>query len=277
MAGRKSSTKKLAQAQLQARRLMRRRVIALVVVLGAVGAILWQADRALDGNVRKVQIEGELSGGEREAVMTAIAEAIKSSGAQGLHSLSLDEVQAAVTGLSWAERVSARRRWPDTLIVRLMRHSVVARWGGGGYVASNGEVITLPAANSVNGMSLPLLNCKESSSVRAMEVFHLLNRTLVAQGLRLVELNESVLGEWSAGVAVPGVAPQPAEQTLFVALGGDDLALRLQRFLAVRSQLLQQARQQNQQIASVDARYHNGVAVRFSASGLETELEEPVR
>lgn len=256
---------------------MRRRVIALVVVLGAVGAILWQADRALDGNVRKVQIEGELSGGEREAVMTAIAEAIKSSGAQGLHSLSLDEVQAAVTGLSWAERVSARRRWPDTLIVRLMRHSVVARWGGGGYVASNGEVITLPAANSVNGMSLPLLNCKESSSVRAMEVFHLLNRTLVAQGLRLVELNESVLGEWSAGVAVPGVAPQPAEQTLFVALGGDDLALRLQRFLAVRSQLLQQARQQNQQIASVDARYHNGVAVRFSASGLETELEEPVR
>ena len=86
MAGRKSSTKKLAQARLQARRLMRRRVIALVVVLGAVGAILWQADRALDGNVRKVQIEGELSGGEREAVMTAIAEAIKSSGAQGLHS-----------------------------------------------------------------------------------------------------------------------------------------------------------------------------------------------
>ena len=277
MAARKPSAKKLAQAQLEARRLMRRRVIALVVVLGSVGAILWQADRALDGNIRKVQIEGELSGGEREAVMSAIAEAIKSSGVPGLHSLSLDQVQAAVSGLSWAERVSARRRWPDTLIVRLMRHSVVARWGGGGYVASNGEVITLPAANSENRMDLPLLNCKETSSVKAMEVFHILNRTLVSQGLRLVELNESVLGEWSAGVAVPGVAPQATEQTLFVALGRDDLAHRLQRFMAVRSQLLQQAKQQNEQIASVDARYHNGVAVRFSASTLETEIEEPVR
>ncbi len=212
--------------------------------------------------------------------MSTIAQAIESSGAAGLHSLSLDEVQAAVSGLSWAERVSARRRWPDTLVIRLMRHSVVARWGGGGFVASNGLVITPASSESHSAIDLPLLRCKEASSSRAMEVFNVLNRTLSPAGLKLVELNESELGGWTAGVAADFT-----QSITHVTLGRDDLAARLQRFLAVRSHLLNKAAVANRNtdeadeagsvaernmsfIASVDARYHNGVAVRWAEESL---------
>ncbi len=257
-----------------------RRLFASLVVLTLICLVGWQAERSLDVHVKKVQIEGELTAGEREAVMTTIGDAIKASEAAGLHSLSLAEVQSAVSSLSWAERVSARRRWPDTLVVQLMRHTVVARWGGGGFVASNGEVITLP--ESLARGELPLLNCQESNSARAMEVFNLLSRTLNTAGLRLVELDESLLGEWTAGiVGQSGSGGRPATK-MFVALGHADLAPRLQRFLAVRSQLLDGKRSGQQpnklsQIASADARYHNGVAVQFAKTGSNTSTQEHLR
>ena len=255
-----------------------RRLVAGLFVLTFVCLIGWQADQWLDVHVKKVQIEGELSAGERDAVMTTIGDAIEASGAAGLHSLSLAEVQSAVSSLSWAERVSARRRWPDTLVVQLMRHTVVARWGGGGFVASNGQVITGPESAAHN--ELPLLNCRESNSTRAMEVFNVLSRTLNPAGLRLVELNESLLGEWSAGIA--GLSGSDDAKKMLVVLGRDDLAPRLQRFLAVRSQLLANASSDQQQtglnqIASVDARYHNGVAVQFTKATSNAATQELLR
>ena len=245
-----------------------KRLIAGLFVIALVGGVVWQADRWLDVHVKMVQIEGDLSVGEREAVMRTIGDAIESSGAAGLHSLSLAQVQSAVSSLSWADRVSTRRRWPDTLVVQLMRHTVVARWGGGGFVASNGEVIDLPAAGE--RQELPLLNCVGADSARAMEVFNLLSRALSPVGLRLVELNESLLGEWTAGIAGASGASSSAHNTtkMLVALGHDDLVPRLRRFLAVRSQL-----NATNRVASVDARCHNGVAVRFNSAQAISQQE----
>jgi len=249
-----------------------RRWFAGLCVVAVICVLVWQVDRWLDVHVKMVQIEGELSAGEREAVMATIGQAIDSSGAAGLHSLSLAEVQSAVSSLSWAERVSARRRWPDTLVVQLMRHTVVARWGGGGFVASNGQVITLPSSDT--RLELPLLNCEESSSARAMEIYNLLSRTLSGAGLRLVELEESLLGEWTAGIAEPSATGGWSVTNMRVALGSDDLAPRLQRFLAVRSRLLDE---KVTRLASVDARYHNGVAVRFAQPASINSSQEQLR
>lgn len=255
MAARQTKQQQLDQ-EITLRARSRRRWIAALCVLSLVGGLSWQTDRWLDVHVKKIQIEGDLTASERDAVTQVIAQAITDSGAAGLHSLSLEEVRAAVAGLSWADRVSARRRWPETLVLRLTRHSAVARWGGGGYVATNGKVIT-PASPFVQGSSndLPLLSCKGASSRRAMEVFSLLNGTLTRAGMRLVELRESELGEWTAGVASAS-----GDDLVDVVLGRDDLAARLQRFLAVRDNAL---RDNLPRVAAVDARYHNGVAVRW--------------
>ena len=202
MGGKKMTRQQVAEAE--AASIARKRTIAAIFVCGLVCVLSWQADRLLDVHVKKVQIEGELSEGERKAVRDTISEAIQVSGAAGLHSLSLEEVRSAVSRLSWADRVNARRRWPDTLVVQLMRHTVVARWGGGGFVASNGEVIQPPTSKSdsqaADRVDLPLLNCQQATSAKAMEVYNVLNRTLSDSGLKLVELNESLLGEWTAGV-----------------------------------------------------------------------------
>ena len=252
----KPNKKRQLELQQAERDSLRRRYGAAFVVLMIVGGLFWQADRWLDVHLKKIQIEGELTTSERAAVRNTIAKAIKTTGGTGLHSLSLDEVRSAVSALSWADRVSARRRWPDTLVIRLVRHSVVARWGGGGFVASNGQVIIPARADTDDARGLPLLDCKETNSAHAMEVFNLINRTLSGSGLKLVELRESELGGWTVGVA------GDRQQLTQVTLGRDELAPRLQRFLAVRSHL-----GKDKQVASVDARYHNGVAVRWLEEG----------
>ena len=255
MVKRKAAQAASAVSSIEAGAFRRRRFIAAAIVLAVGVGAFWQADRWLDVHVKKIQIEGELTASEREAVTEAIAGALQDTGAAGLHSLSLSQVQDAVSGLSWADRVSARRRWPETLVIRLVRHSVVARWGGGGFVATNGEVIEL-AGDDTNA-SLPLLNTQRASSARAMEVFSLLNGTFDRAGLHLAQLQESQLGEWTA-VLDSGVQ---------VVLGRDDLAARAQRYLVVHEQAL---RNSAQKVASVDARYHNGLAVRWQAESAHT-------
>ena len=227
-----------------------RRFVSALVVFALAALVFWQADQWLDVHVKKIQIEGELSASERTAVTAAIADALRATGAAGLHSLSLSQVQDAVSELSWADRVSARRRWPDTLVIRLLRHSVVARWGGGGFVATNGEVIAL--ADELANPNLPLLSTQRASSARAMEVFSSLNSAFDRAGLRLAQLQESQLGEWTA-VLGNGIE---------VVLGRDDLVARVQRFLVVYEQALTVS---PQKVAAVDARYHNGLAVRWQA------------
>ncbi len=250
MAKRKTTRASAAEVSAQAVTLRRRRFIAAAVVIAIGIGVFWQTDRWLDVHVKKIQIEGELSASEREAVTAAIAGALQDTGAAGLHSLSLTQVQDAVSGLSWADRVSARRRWPETLVIRLVRHSVVARWGGGGFVATNGEVIELAGGDT--NASLPLLSTQRASSARAMEVFSLLSGTFERAGLHLAALQESELGEWTAVL----------ENGVQVVLGRDDLAARAQRFLVVHEQALQNS---EQKVATVDARYHNGLAVRWQA------------
>jgi len=92
----------------------------------------------------------------------------------------------------------------------------------------------------------------------------MLNAGVLQAELKLVELRESELGEWTAGIRLSGTG-----HTLDVVLGRDDLVARLQRFVAVHSRLLEP---QLARVAGVDARYHNGLAVRWKSDQRAEEI-----
>lgn len=224
-----------------------RNLTGVLLIVALLGGAAWQLPRLLDVPVRSILIEGDLNDAERTAVRDAISAALMiDDAAIGLHSLSLDTVRDAITDLTWADAVGVRRRWPDTLQVHLRRQAVAARWGGGGYVAGNGRIIE-PATEVVG--DLPLLDCSLSSAPRGMEVFQLLTTMLAPVALRPRSLHESRLGEWSVGL----------DNGVTVVLGRQDLQERLQRFMAVYAALSDRAAR----IGTVDARYHNGVAVAW--------------
>lgn len=238
---------------------LHRATLLLGVALVALGSS-WVILQALDREIGRIQIEGELTSAERQAVRETIGVALREH-PSSLHSIDLGAIKAAVSELTWAERVSIRRQWPDTLRVQLSKRGVAARWGDGGYVATNGSLVE-PAANLATD-DLPLLDCALSSAARAMEVYQLLSTQLSQVGLRALELRESQLGEWSI-VLRDGFS---------VVLGAEDLGERLNRFLAVYSTELAS---RFAEVELVDARYHNGIAVSWRDATVEVAATQSV-
>jgi len=214
---------------------------ALLLVLVA-GAFLF-ALYAMNGPVRVVQVSGDLTPAERAAVRNAVVGALDRS----YLTLDLDALVAQVEALSWPHDVRVRRTWPAGVSVQVSKEVVVARWGGGGALNSEGAVIET-IEDDLSG--LPLLDCSLASGARAMQVYQALVDALAGRALLIAALRENTIGEWSLTLA----------PSLTVALGGEDVLGRLERFLAVYDTVLAD---RFQQVESVDARYRNGVAVNW--------------
>lgn len=221
---------------------MIRNVIAAAVLaaLLLVGLSIW---RQLDRPVRAVRVEGRLSASEQ----AAIREVVTSSLARGVLSLDVAEVRQSIHGLSWPRSVEVRRVWPDTLVIRVEKESVVAAWGDGGYLTSAGKIVRLADGEG----DVPELATELSPPRRAMEVYQMLEWRVNAAGFSIARLEENGLGEWL----------MTFEQGMTVALGNEALTERLDRFLlAYRRALAQRA----DEIVHVDLRYANGLAVRWA-------------
>lgn len=228
---------------------MFRRLLAIVaILLLALAAMLaWEQ---LDQPLRVVRVEGPLSVAEQQAVR----EVVSSVASGGLLSMDLDAVCAEILALSWPREVRLRRVWPHSLIISVDREALVASWGRDGYLTSAGKIVHLPDIAA----DLPVLDAQLSSPRQAMELYQMLQKQLDVGGLRIQKLSENALGEWQLTLA----------GGLTVALGNDFLTERLNRFLTVYRQVLQEEPQSG---VHADARYGNGVAVSRSPSLLALE------
>ncbi|MEM7220129.1 MAG: cell division protein FtsQ/DivIB [Pseudomonadota bacterium] len=237
--------------------LSRRIAVTAACALVAAALVAYAAPRLFDAPVDRVVIEGNLSGAERGAVRAAVATALAAAPMQSLHALGLDDLRAEVSRLPWLDQVSVRRRWPGTLSVAVRKAHIVARWGRGGYVAGSGKLIDA-TADAKEG--LPLLDCVTAAPSRAMDVFQLVSASVAEFALAPTRLVESPLGEWTAVL----------DNDVRIVLGREDLDGRLERFrIGYRDELGARAGW----IDTVDARYHNGLAVRWRATGDTPEIQ----
>src|SRR5512140_1656598 len=99
--------------------------IALTLVLLPVVGVLngwFAADR---WPVRYLRVDAEFNHVSAEQIRAATAAHLGT----GFFAIDLDRVRASVAALPWVERVEVRKRWPDTLEVRVLEREPFARWG----------------------------------------------------------------------------------------------------------------------------------------------------
>ena len=218
-------------------------VVSLLILVGGV----W---RVLDQPVRGFVIEGELSKSERAELQRVLAQ----HPVAGVLSTSLEAVADYVQSLPWARGVSVRRQWPDRLVVSMHIASPMARWGNNQYLSAYGDLLSLP--DSYPG--LPEFDVALAGPEEAMQVYRLLDQIAAREQLELSQLHQNAQGQWSVTLSK---GPQ-------VLLGGEQLNERMHRFLLVHRQVLATDKRG---VEYVDARYGNGVAVKFAN---EQELSE---
>ncbi len=223
------------------------RVAALSLVLVAAGVVVLAAGvvlfRHLDAPLRVVAVDGEirhLSRGEIEALVSS-----RLNG--GFLTLDMQALRDQLELHPWIATARARREWPNGLYLHLVEEAPVARWGEKEFLNGRGQL--LPGVAADDFADLPQLLGPAESAVEMMAEFQRFSARLAPDGLRIARLTR----------APAGVSIQVGDDFALL-LGREQVEQRLERFLIVWRGALMARRGA---LASADARYDNGIAVRW--------------
>jgi len=170
---------------------------------------------------------------------------------KGFFALDLDAVQKAVAALPWVESVEARKRWPDTLQLRIYERQPFARWNDKQLISRQGQVFDVPNVGDISG--LPDLHGPDARLAEVVSFFAQTSKAFAGTHLQISGVTLTQRGSWSV-TTVSGAQ---------IVIGDREQAgRRLRRFLDVYPQLVAG---HTDGFVYADLRYTNGFAVRWPA------------
>jgi len=220
----------------------------LLVVLGVgtyEGAIYLMpyADRP----ITKINVQGDLSYISQQAVQQRIAPYVAST----FFTIDLTSMRTELEQMPWIAHAEVRRVWPDQVVIRLEEQLPVARWGDSALLNNQGEAFA--PRELANYEHLPQLVGPQRAQQQVMQQYQVLSQMLRPMGFSIARLELRERGSWflttGAGTAGPGIE---------ILLGRDHLVDKMRRFIIIYDKTL---KDQITNIASIDLRYANGLAV----------------
>lgn len=236
-----------------------RRLAAVMVGLGALGAAVLAGDRLLVWLQRpdvmplsRVVVDGGLEHLRRDQLEEVVTQAVSGN----YFTVDIEAVRRAAASLEWVEDASVKRVWPNALVIDVRERRPFARWGESALVNRAGEVFRPSSLDGVG--ELPLLEGPDERGSEVVNRFVLLEAVFRNAGYgRLQRLKLDARGGWSLRL----------EGGLSIVLGKEAVEPRLTRVLGVLRTLGTDA----QRLETIDARYANGMAVRWK----QNEITEP--
>jgi cell division protein FtsQ len=217
--------------------------------LGSVAATMMFAAWALNQPITTVSVVGRF---ERVAPMD-VERAVKESAAgQGLVSVNLAKVRAAVRALSWVDTVSVQRSWPRGLAVTIGEQVASARWGDSALLNTRGELFAHDATHIP--LELPRLSGPDGTQSSVVQRYFSMRDRLLEMGMRITALRLDARGAWELDL----------DNGVTVRLGRQQLEQRFNTFMATAARIVAQ---RATDIAYVDMRYANGFAIGWRGAG----------
>ena len=168
---------------------------------------------------------------------------------RGFFALNLDNVQKAVAALPWVESVEARKRWPDTLQLRIYERQPFARWNDKQLISRQGRVFDAPGVEQLT--ALPGLSGPDARLAEVVSFYADVSKAFAGTHLRINGVALTERGSWSV---TTGSGAR-------IVIGDREQAgRRLHRFLDVYPQLIAG---HTDGFVYADLRYTNGFAVRW--------------
>ena len=208
----------------------------VAVVNGWVGAERWP--------LTTLRVNGEL----HQVDPAELREVLLPFAQRGFFAVRLDAAQAAVSRLPWVETAEVRKRWPDTLEVRVVEHRPIARWGDDRLLSDAGTLF--PAAGAQAPKTLPLLDGPDTRTGAVMELYGEARELFAPSGVDVRALRLDRRGSWSLRLS----------NGVDVVVGSREARLRMARFARLMPQLLAQ---QARPLQRADLRYTNGFALTW--------------
>ncbi len=197
--------------------------------------------------IEVVAIEGNLSKVTEDDIKSAVFEFIN----QSMVAIDLLAIQNALEQNAWINTVSLRRKWPDTLIIKVTEEVAIARWGDNQLLNQEAALFSPPSI--LTQFNLAKLSGPDGTEERVMQQYQIFNQLLFSKNLRITSLNLNSRGAWSMLIS----------NEVEVAVGSIQAVERVRRFAAVYESLFAK---QIESIESFDLRYEDGIAVKHKSS-----------
>lgn len=220
---------------------------AVIVLLAAL--VPWGAGKvlsAMDQQILAVDVKGNFAGDSRVAVERAAGNWIGKS----YFATDLSDIKTHLERRPWVESAAVRRVWPDRLMIDVREKKPLAYWTDGRLVSRSGELFA-PSNPEVAGR-LPRLAGPDERVRDVINMAQIMSDRLAARGLGFSGLVLENRGAWTLQLA----------NGIEVVLGRDQVEQRFERFITVYENRLAA---RSDEVSRVDARYTNGVAVKWKA------------
>lgn len=218
--------------------------IALTLVALPVVGLLngwYAADR---WPVRQLELQAEFANVSAEQIRAAAAPAI----GIGFFAVDLAGVQKSVAQLPWVEKVEARKRWPDTLVLRVYEQRPYAHWGAGRLINRAGGLFQVPGASEIQG--LPRLDGPDERIAEVVAFYSAVLAEAVGSSLQVSGVSLSARGSWTVHL----------DSGADIIVGNEHAPERLRRFLQMYPRV---AASGQGAFEYVDLRYSNGFAMKW--------------
>ncbi len=180
-----------------------------------------------------------------------IRAAIKTQLDAGFFSIDLGATRAQLLALPWVAQVEVRKRWPDSVFVRVVERNAVALWGRDQLLDAKGSAFHVEGAGAMHG--LVSLRGPDSRRQELLAFYRSSEPMLRNLSLHLTHARFSKRGALTLRLS----------DASKIILGREQQTARWQRFIENLPTL--RAKNQGQRLIEVDLRYTNGLAARFEA------------
>ena len=226
----------------------------LLVVLGfgtyeGAQRLLPYADRP----IARVSVQGELSYISQQAVQERIAPYVSAS----FFTVDLAAMRGELEQMPWIAHAEVRRVWPDQVSIRLEEQLPVARWGTEALLNNQGQAFA--PRELTHYENLPLLSGPKRAQQQVMQQYQVLSQMLRPLGFSITRLELREHGSWFLSTG----------QGVELLLGRDHLVEKIRRLSTIHDKVL---KEQIANIARIDLRYANGLAVAWRTSVAPTAV-----
>lgn len=219
--------------------------VLLVILVFALYLLREPLIKVFERPIKSVVVEGEFNLITKARATELISREIDGDFLQ----LNLMRLKSALLVDPWVEKVTLNRRWPDTLVVKIVEQKPIARWDDG-FLNQRGEIVRVDDATALSG--LPWLQGNEANAIEILQQYQDFSQILRSRGLDILALKCDNKKSWRLTI----------KNHVEIALGRDQVMEKIRRFVTVYDTKLNGVWAD---VKAIDLRYSNGVAVRWVA------------
>ncbi len=219
--------------------------ILIVIALCLLGTGLYALYQVMtDAHVAELEVVGAQNELEKQKIVQYVAPHVTNN----YFTSDLRTIRDKTLELSWVDRVVVSRAWPNSIRLRIVPKTPIARWGTGRLLSDSGDVFTEVIPK--NYQYLPLLHGPASQSKLMMGRYNEINKLFAPQKIRLKELYLTDRMTWF----------MQFDTGLRVIVDQDQMLSKLQQLSYLAMHDLKPVWSQ---VSGVDLRYRNGLALQW--------------